>query len=106
MDNDSIDPLEVLQAILNSLTPQLESKDDIIKFWFYIGRMMGIEDIFPEMQVVVTPDDEGNNQPVLLVGTLLPHIIEVLTSERVLTENLAQLCLAEIKEIDLKKVYH
>jgi hypothetical protein len=106
MSDDNIDPLEVLQAILNSLTPQLESKDDLIKFWFYIGRMMGIEDIFPEMQVVVTPDEEGVNQPVLLVGTLIPHVVDILTSEKVLTEQLAQWCLEEIKDIDLKKVYH
>lgn len=106
MSEDTIDPLDVLQAILNNLTTQLDAKDDIIKFWFYIGRMLGIEDIFPEMQVVVTPDEDGVNQPVLLVGTLIPHVVEVLTSERVLTEQLAQWCLEEIREIDQKKVYH
>ena len=106
MADESIDPVEVLQAILNNLVSSSDTKEDVIKLWFYIGRMMGISDIFPEMQVVVTPDDEGKNEPVLLVGTLVPYIVDMLTSEKVLTEDLARLCLEEIKEIERKKVYH
>ena len=52
MDNDSIDPVEVLQAILNNIVAQSDSKEELIKMWFYVGRMMGIERIFPEMQVL------------------------------------------------------
>ncbi len=106
MSDEAIDPVEVLQAILNNLVSSTDTKEETIKLWFYIGRMMGISDIFPEMQVVVTPDDNGVNQPVLLVGTLVPHVVEVLTSERVLTEDLAQWCLEEIAEIARKKVIH
>jgi hypothetical protein len=100
MDNDSIDPVEVLQAILNNIVAQSESKEDLIKLWFYVGRMMGIERIFPEMQVMTTPDDNDVNQPILLVGTSHPLVIEYLTDQKILTEDIAQLCLREIKEMD------
>lgn len=106
MSNDQIDPIEVLQSLLNNIVSSSESKEELIRMWFYIGRMMGISDIFPEMQVVVTPDKEGENQPVLLIGTLLPLVVEHLTSEKILTEDLANLCLEEIKAIEESKVYH
>lgn len=100
MDNDPIDPIEVLQAILNNIVAQSESKEDLIKLWFYVGRMMGIDRIFPEMQVMTTPDDNDVNQPILLVGTLHHLVIEYLTDQKILTEDIAQLCLREIKEMD------
>lgn len=103
MDNDSIDPVEVLQAILNNIVAQSESKEDLIKLWFYVGRMMGIERIFPEMQVVTTPDENDVNQPVLLIGTLHPLVIEYLTDQKILTEDIAQICLREIKDMDEKE---
>jgi len=107
VDNDSIDPVEVLQAILNNIVAQSESKEDLIKLWFYVGRMMGIDRIFPEMQVMTTPDDKGVNQPILLVGTLHPLVIEYLTDQKILTEDIAQICLTEIKEMDEEdEVFH
>ncbi len=99
--DDSIDPVEVLQAILNNIVSNTESKEELIKLWFYIGRMMGIEKIFPEMQVVTTPNDKDVNEPILLIGTLHPFVIEFLTDPKFLTEDLAQLCLREIEKIEV-----
>ena len=53
--------------------------------WFYVGRMMGIERIFPEMQVLVTPDKNGVNQPILLVGTQHPLVVDYLTDEKIIS---------------------
>ena len=107
MSNDAIDPIEILQAILNNIIAQSESKEELIKLWFYVGRMMGVERIFPEMQVIVTPDEEGVNQPILLLGSLHHLVIEYLSNEHTMTEELAQLCLREIKIIDEEdKVIH
>ena len=102
MDKDPIDPIEVLQAILNNIVAQSESKEDLIKLWFYVGRMMGIDRIFPEMQVLVTPDDNEVNQPILLVGTLHPLVIDFLTDQNLITEDIAQICLREIKDMEEK----
>ena len=106
MSKDQTDPIVVLQSLLNSIIASSESKEELIRIWFYIGRMMGISEIFPEMQVVVTPNKQGENQPVLLIGTVLPLVVDLLTSEGVLTEDLANLCLEEIKAIEESKVYH
>ena len=102
MVKDPINPIEVLQAILNNIVAQSESKEDLVKLWFYVGRMMGIDRIFPEMQVVVTPDDNDVNQPVLLIGTLHPLVVDYLTGQNILTEDIAQLCLREIRDMDEK----
>ena len=102
MDKDPIDPIEVSQAILNNIVAQSESKEDLIKLWFYVGRMMGIDRIFPEMQVLVTPDDNEVNQPILLVGTLHPLVIDFLTDQNLITEDIAQICLREIKDMEEK----
>lgn len=104
--DDSIDPVEVLQAILNNIVSNTESKEELIKLWFYIGRMMGIEKIFPEMQVVTTPDEQDINQPILLVGTLHPLVVEYLTDPKLLTEDIAHICLREIEKIDIDEVIH
>jgi hypothetical protein len=106
MSKDQTDPIVVLQSLLNSIIASSESKEELIRIWFYIGRMMGISEIFPEMQVVVTPNKQGENQPVLLIGTVLPLVVDLLTSEGVLTEDLANLCLEEIKALEESKVYH
>lgn len=106
MDNDSIDPVEVLQAILNNIVNQSDSKEELIKMWFYVGRMMGIERIFPEMQVLVTPDKNGVNQPILLVGTQHPLVVDYLTDEKIISEDLANLCLREIEDIEKDEVIH
>ncbi len=106
MDNDSLDPVEVLQAILNNIVNQSESKEELIKMWFYIGRMMGIERIFPEMQVIVTPDKNDVHQPILLVGTLHPLVIDYLTDEKIISEDLANLCLREIELMRKEEVVH
>jgi hypothetical protein len=106
MDNDSIDPVEVLQAILNNIVAQSDSKEELIKMWFYVGRMMGIERIFPEMQVLVTPDENNDRQPILLIGTLHPLVVDYLTDEKIITEDLAQLCLREIELMKKDEVVH
>tara|TARA_B100001029_G_C14913539_1_gene367886 strand:- start:104 stop:424 length:321 start_codon:yes stop_codon:yes gene_type:complete len=106
MDNDSIDPVEVLQSILNNIVNQSDSKEELIKMWFYIGRMMGIERIFPEMQVLVTPDKNDENQPILLVGTLHPLVVDYLTGENIITEDLANICLREIELMQKDEVVH
>lgn len=106
MDNDSIDPVEVLQAILNNIVAQSDSKEELIKMWFYVGRMMGIDRIFPEMQVVVTPDNNNDPQPILLVGTLHPLVMDYLTDEKVISEDLADLCLREIELMQKDEVIH
>ena len=106
MDNDSIDPVEVLQAILNNIVAQSDSKEELIKMWFYVGRMMGIERIFPEMQVLVTPDENNDRQPILLIGTLHPLVVDYLTDERIISEDLAQLCLREIELMKKDEIVH
>ena len=106
MDNDSIDPVEVLQAILNNIVAQSDSKEELIKMWFYVGRMMGIERIFPEMQVLVTPDENNDHQPILLIGTLHPLVVDYLTDEKIITEDLANLCLREIELMKKDEVVH
>lgn len=106
MDNDSIDPVELLQIILNKIVAQSESKEELIKMWFFIGRMMGIENIFPEMQVLVTLDKNDNRQPILLVGTLHPLVVDYLTDEKIITEDLANLCLREIEAMRKNEVIH
>jgi hypothetical protein len=105
MDDEQIDPTEVLQVILNNLVANA-SKEEIIKIWFFLGNMMGLEDIFPELRVILTPDNQGENQPILVIGTLIPLVVEHLTSEETLTESLAQKCLDKIKRIKGEKVYH
>lgn len=99
MDNDDIDAVEILQAILDKIVSQSHSKEELVKMWFYVGRMMGIERIFPEMQVVVTSDKNDVRQPILLVGTLHPLVIDYLTDEKIITEDLANLCLREIEDM-------
>ena len=106
MDNDSIDPVEVLQAILNNIVAQSDSKEELIKMWFYVGRMMGIERIFPEMQVLVTPDENNDRQPILLIGTLHPLVVDYLTDEKIISEDLANLCLREIEIMKKDEVVH
>lgn len=106
MDNDSIDPVEILQAILDKIVAQSDSKEELIKMWFYVGRMMGIERIFPEMQVIVTQDKNENRQPILLVGTLHPLVVDYLTDENIVTEDLANLCLREIESMQKDEVIH
>lgn len=106
MDNDSIDPVEVLQAILNNIVAQSDSKEELIKMWFYVGRMMGIERIFPEMQVLVTPDENNDRQPILLIGTLHPLVVDYLTDEKIISEDLAQLCLREIELMKKDEIVH
>ncbi len=106
MDNDSIDPVELLQAILDKIVAQSDSKEELIKMWFYVGRMMGIERIFPEMQVLVTLDKNENRQPILLVGTLHPLVVDYLTDENIVTEDLANLCLREIELMQKDEVIH
>ena len=106
MDNDSIDPVEVLQAILNNIVAQSDSKEELIKMWFYVGRMMGIERIFPEMQVLVTPDENNDRQPILLIGTLHPLVVDYLTDEKIISEDLAQLCLREIELMAKDEIVH
>ena len=106
MDNDSIDPVEILQAILDKIVAQSDSKEELIKMWFYVGRMMGIERIFPEMQVIVTPDKNENRQPILLVGTLHPLVVDYPTDENIVTEDLANLCLREIESMQKDEVIH
>ena len=106
MDNDSIDPVEVLQAILNNIVAQSDSKEELIKMWFYVGRMMGIERIFPEMQVLVTPDKNDDHQPILLIGTQHPLVVDYLTDETIITEDLAKLCLREIELMEKDEVVH
>lgn len=106
MEDNPIDPIEILQSILNNIVDQSDSKEELIKMWFYIGRMMGIEKVFPEMQVVVIEDDEEKRQPILLVGTLHPLIVDYLTGENIITEDIAKLCLKEIKNIERDEVIH
>ena len=106
MDEDALDPVEVLQAILNEIVSQSDSKEDLIKMWFYVGRMMGMERIFPELRVLVTADDRGENQPILLVGTLHSLVVDYLTDEKLITEDLANLCLREIRDIEKDEVVH
>ena len=106
MDEDALDPVEVLQAILNEIVSQSDSKEELIKMWFYVGRMMGIERIFPELRVLVTADDRGENQPILLVGTLHSLVVDYLTDEKLITEDLANLCLREIRDIEKDEVVH
>ena len=106
MDNDSIDPVEVLQAILNNIVAQSDSKEELIKMWFYVGRMMGIERIFPEMQVLVTPDENNDRQPILLIGTLHPLVVDYLTDEKIISGDLAQLCLREIELMKKDEIVH
>lgn len=106
MDNESIDPVEVLQAILNNIVAQSDSKEELIKMWFYVGRMMGIDRIFPEMQVLVTPDKTDNLQPILLVGTLHPLVVDRLTNEKIISEDIANLCLREIELMQKDEVVH
>ena len=106
MDNDSIDPVEILQAILNNIVAQSDSKEELIKMWFYVGRMMGIERIFPEMQVLVTPDKNNDRQPILLIGTLHPLVVDYLTDEKIISEDLAQLCLREIELMKKDEIIH
>jgi hypothetical protein len=107
MDNESsIDPVEVLQAILNNIVAQSDSKEELIKMWFYVGRMMGIERIFPEMQVLVTPDKNDDLQPILLVGTLHPLIVDYLTDEKIISEDLADICLREIELMQKDEIVH
>lgn len=106
MEDNPIDPVEVLQAILNNIVQQSDSKEELIKMWFYVGRMMGIEKIFPEMQVVVTEDEQSQRQPILLVGTLHPLVIDYLTGENLISEDIAKLCLREIKNMEEDEVIH
>ncbi len=106
MDEDALDPVEVLQAILNEIVSQSDSKEELIKMWFYVGRMMGMERIFPELRVLVTADDRGENQPILLVGTLHSLVVDYLTDEKLITEDLANLCLREIRDIEKDEVVH
>lgn len=106
MEDNPIDPVEVLQAILNNIVHQSDSKEELIKMWFYIGRMMGIEKIFPEMQVVVTEDEQAQRQPILLVGTLHHLVVEYLTGENIISEDIAKLCLREIKNMEEDEVIH
>lgn len=106
MDKDALDPVEVLQVIINNIISQSNSKKELIKIWFYIGRMMGIENIFPEMQVIVTPDENNVEQPILLIGTLHPLVVDYLTDEKVISEDIANLCLREIKNMSEDEVIH
>lgn len=99
--SDSVDPVEVLQAILNTIVSDTDSKEELVKLWFYVGRMMGIERVFPEMQVVITPDENDKRQPIVLVGSVHPTVIDYLTDERIFSEKLADLCLDEIKKMDI-----
>ena len=98
--SDSIDPVDILQTILNSIVSDTDSKEELVKLWFYVGRMMGIERVFPEMQVVVTPDENDERQPIVLVGSVHPAVIDFLTDENIFGERLANLCLDEIKKLD------
>ena len=104
--DDSIDPVEVLQAILDNIVGNTDSKEELIKLWFYVGRMMGIEKIFPEMQVVVTPDENGENQPIILIGTLHALVVEYMTSQNVVSEDIAHICLREIEKLTEDEVIH
>lgn len=106
MKRQIIEAEEVLQAILDNLVGLTESKEDLIKLWFYLGRLMGIENIFPELQVVVTQDDNEERQPVLMIGTLSPVVLELLTNTDILTEDIAQLCLQVIKDQEAKTRGH
>jgi hypothetical protein len=106
MDEDALDPIGVLQAILNEIVSQSDSKEELIKMWFYVGRMMGVERIFPELRVLVTADDKGENQPILLIGTLHSLVVDYLTDEKLITEDLANLCLREIRDIEKDEVFH
>ena len=98
---DSVDPVEVLQAILDNILSNSQSKEEIIKMWLYIGRMMGMDHIFPEIQVILTPDENGKNQPIALVGSLDTLIIDCLTHGDVLNEALANICLDKIKDMEV-----
>jgi hypothetical protein len=102
MNNDQINPMEVLEVILNSLVTNTISKEELIKLWFHIGRLMGVEEVFPEMQVITTPDERGDKHPILLVGTTSSFVADYLTDPNILTQEIARLCLKEIKE----EVYH
>ena len=106
MDEDALDPIGVLQAILNEIVSQSDSKEELIKMWFYVGRMMGVERIFPELRVLVTAADKGENQPILLIGTLHSLVVDYLTDEKLITEDLANLCLREIRDIEKDEVFH
>ena len=106
MDEDALDPIGVLQAILNEIVSQSDSKEELIKMWFYVGRMMGVERIFPELRVLVTADDKGENQPILLIGTLHSLVVDYLTDEKLITEDLANLCLREIRDIEKDEVFN
>ena len=106
MDEDALDPIGVLQAILNEIVSQSDSKEELIKMWFYVGRMMGVERIFPELRVLVTADDKGENQPILLIGTRHSLVVDYLTDEKLITEDLANLCLREIRDIEKDEVFH
>jgi len=101
---DTIDPLDILQTILNSITAQVESKEEIIKHWFHIGNMMGIDHIFPEMHVIVTPDEEGIVHPIILVGSIHPLVIDHLTEPKIIKDEILEVCLEKIKE--MKAVMH
>ena len=95
-----IDAEEVLRALLENLVSLTESKEELIKLWFYIGTLMGIKNIFPEMQIVAAEDDEGKVQPCVLIGTTHQLIIDYLSDPKVMTEDVARLALREIKKLD------
>jgi hypothetical protein len=99
---------EELKAIFDStmqtLMEEAKSPEELISIWINIGTKLGVDFYFPHLKVVVHSDEDGTKEMVALVGSPSEEIVEFFSSEEVMTDEIIDIVLKEIK--DTRGVYH
>jgi hypothetical protein len=99
MEADDLDLFGAIETLLVALSFHLQSKEEIVKVWVHLGEKLGVDEVFPHTQVVVSHDENGNPQPILLTSSPSKELVEYITGEGFLTDKVAAICHKEIKEI-------
>jgi hypothetical protein len=100
---EETDLLSVAEELARVLSFACESKEDTIKVWLLLGRAMGIENFFPHIKVSAVEDKRGDHQPIILVGSASAELSEYLSSNQIITEKIAKICLEELEALMEKK---
>lgn len=89
--------LNYLEEILQLLLGDKATPEEVIRFWFFLGRYIGVEKIFPHLKVVVTPDENEEIAVVLLLGSPSEALVEVLAGDSIMKEGVVKIALEDYK---------
>jgi hypothetical protein len=96
---EDLDLFGTIEMLLTSLSYHLQSKEEILKVWVHLGEKIGVQDIFPHSQVVITQDEDGNYQPVMMVSSPTKELVDYITDSEFLTDGVVAICLDDIKKL-------